>query len=397
VSGIHLLRMAIFTSASLLSTAQAATLGEALDHAWAAQANQLSARDQQFNAQVAASEAWTPAPASVGLFNTSDQLNDNYGRREWEVEVSAPIWLPGQRDQAAAVANAEKTAFSGRSAVVRWQLAGQLRESWWAVRFAQVDLTSAGRQLDEAQALAKDVGLRVQAGDLAALDQSQAKSRIQQAKQQQSLAQLELQRARQAFALISRGAVLPEQNEALAPLPALERHPLLSSLQDATRSAQARLEQATGDSRDAPEVALSYTSERDAFDDPYRSRVKLGITVPFGTESRNQPRITAANADWIEAQTSRELESQRLSAELASARFELNQSQQQQALAAEELPRVNERAGWVAKGFRLGQFDLLTQIRSQQELLDAQAQVARAEYGIGRAISRFNQAAGVLP
>ncbi|MBX9754196.1 MAG: TolC family protein, partial [Pseudomonadaceae bacterium] len=147
----------------------------------------------------------------------------------------------------------------------------------------------------------------------------------------------------------------------------------------------------------APEVALSYTSERDAFDDPYRGRIKLGITVPFGSESRNQPRITAANADWIEAQTTRELESQRISAELASARLELSQSQQQQALAVEELPRVNERAGWVAKGFRLGQFDLITQIRSQQELLDAQSQVTRAEYAIGRAISRFNQAAGVLP
>jgi cobalt-zinc-cadmium efflux system outer membrane protein len=397
VFGSHLLRIGLLVSATWLGNVQAATLREALDHAWAAQANQLSARDQQFSAQVAASQAWTPAPPSIGLFNTTDQLNGDYGRREWEVGLSAPIWLPGQRDQAEALANAEKTAFSGRSALSRWQLAGQLRESWWAVRFAQVDLTSASRLLDEAQALAKDVGLRVQAGDLAALDQSQAKSRIQQAKQQQSIAQLELQRARQAFALISRGAVLPEQNEALAPLPALELHPVLSSLQDATRSAQARLEQATGDSRDAPEVALSYTSERDAFDDPYRGRIKLGITVPFGSESRNQPRITAANADWIEAQTTRELESQRISAELASARLELSQSQQQQALAAEELPLVNERAGWVAKGFRLGQFDLLTQIRSQQELLDAQAQVARAEYTIGRAISRFNQAAGVLP
>jgi cobalt-zinc-cadmium efflux system outer membrane protein len=168
-------------------------------------------------------------------------------------------------------------------------------------------------------------------------------------------------------------------------------------LQDATRSAQARLEQATADSRDAPEVALSYTSERDAYDDPYRGRVKLGITVPFGSKARNQPRITAANADWIEAQTSRELESQRISAELASARLELGQSQQQQALAAEDLPLVKERAEWVAKGFRLGQFDLLTHMRSQQELLEAQAQVARAEDAIGRAISRFNQAAGVLP
>jgi cobalt-zinc-cadmium efflux system outer membrane protein len=397
VLAIHLLRIGILASASLLSSAQAATLREALDHAWAVQAKPLSAREQQFAAQVTASQAWTPAPPSIGLFNTSDQLNGDYGRREWEVGLSTPIWLPGQREQVEALASAEQTAFSGRSAVGRWQLAGQLRESWWALRFAQLDIANANRQLDQTQALAKDVGQRVQAGDLAALDQSQANSQIQQAKQQQSLAQLELQRARQSFALISRGAVLPEQNETLESPPALERHPVLSSLQDATRSAQARLEQATGDSRDAPEVALSYTSERDDVNDPYRGRIKLGITVPFGSQARNQPRITAANADWIEAQTSRELESQRISAEIASARFELAQSQQQQTLAAEELPRVKERAGWVAKGFKLGQFDLQTQIRSQQELLDAQAHVARAEYAIGRAISRFNQAAGVLP
>ena len=346
---------------------------------------------------MAASEAWTPAPPSVGLFNTTDQLNGDYGRREWEVGLSAPIWLPGQRDQAQALANAEHAAFSGRSALSRWQLAGQLRESCWALRLAQLELRSASEQLEAAQLLAKDVGQRVRAGELAALDGNLAQSRIQQAKRQQGIAQLELQRARQTFALISRGATLPEQNELLATPPALELHPLLSSLQDATRSAQARLEQATGDTRDAPELALSYTSERDESSAPYRGRVKLGITVPFGSESRNQPRISAANADWIEAQTSRELESQRISAELANARLELSQSQQQRALADEELTLAKQRAEWIAKGFRLGQFDLPAQLRSQQEQLEAQAQVTRAEYGIGRAISRFNQAAGVLP
>jgi cobalt-zinc-cadmium efflux system outer membrane protein len=397
VLGSHLLRIGLLASATWLGNVQAATLREALDHAWAAQANQLSARDQQFNAQVAASQAWTPAPPSVGLFNTTDQLNGDYGRREWEVELSAPIWLPGQRDQAEALANAEKNAFSGRSALGRWQLAGQLRESWWALRLAQLELRSAAEQLDAAQGLAKDVGQRVKAGELAALDDNLAQSRIQQAKRQHSIAQLELQRAGQTFALISRGATLPEQNELLATPPALELHPLLSSLQDATRSAQARLEQATGDTRDAPELALSYTSERDESAAPYRGRVMLGITVPFGSESRNQPRISAANADWIEAQSSRELESQRISAELANARLELSQSQQQRALAGEELRLAKQRAEWIAKGFRLGQFDLPAQLRSQQEQLEAQAQVTRAEYGIGRAISRFNQAAGVLP
>lgn len=106
--GIHLLRIGILASATLLGSAQAATLRDALDHAWAIQANQLSARDQQFTAQVSASQAWTPAPPSVGVFNTTDQLNGDYGRREWEVGVSAPIWLPGQRDQAEALAMPKK-------------------------------------------------------------------------------------------------------------------------------------------------------------------------------------------------------------------------------------------------------------------------------------------------
>ncbi|MBF7731702.1 TolC family protein [Pseudomonas sp. N040] len=394
---IHLLRLGVLLGATLLGSAQAASLRDVLEQAWAVQADQQGARDRQYAAQVAASQAWTPQPPSLGLFNTTDQFNGDYGRREWEVGIAAPIWLPGQRDQAQAVANAEKTAFNGRNELGRWQLAGQLRESWWTVRFAEVDLASANRQLAEAQALAKDVSQRVKAGELAALDENQAKIAVAQAKRQQDLAGLELQRSRTTFALLSNGASLPAQAEVLAPAPALEQHPLLSSLHAAVRSAQARLDQATGDSRDAPELALTYTSERDAAADPYRDRIKLGITIPFGSESRNRPRIEAANADWIEAQTSQDVERRRIAAEISAAQLELSQSQQLQALAAEELTLVKQRSAWIEQGFRLGQFDLLTQLRSQREQLDAQAQVERAEYAVGRAISRFNQAAGVLP
>lgn len=395
--GIHLLRLGVLLGATLLGSAQAATLRDALDQAWAVQAEQQGARDRQFAAQVAASQAWTPQPPSLGLFNTTDQFNGDYGRREWEVELAAPVWLPGQRAQAQAVAHAEKTAFDGRSELSRWQLAGQLRETWWAVRFAEVDLASATRLLDETQALARDVSQRVKAGELAALDENQAKIAIAQARRQQDLARLELQRSRETFALLSNGAAVPEHSEVLESAPDLEQHPLLSSLQAAVRSAQARLEQATGDTRDAPELALAYTSERDAGADPYRGRIKLGVSIPFGSESRNRPRIEAANADWIEAQTSQAVERRRIASEISAARLELSQSQQLQTLAVEELRLIDERSAWIAKGFRLGQFDLLTQMRSQREQLDAQAQVERAEYARGRAISRFNQAAGVLP
>ncbi len=389
--------LGLFLSAAVLGSAHAATLREALDQAWSVQTDQLLARDQQYAAQVNASDAWTPAPPTVGLFNTTDQFNDDNGRNEWEVGIATPIWLPGQRDRGKAVANTQMAAFNGQSQLMRWQLAGQLRESWWVLRFAQADLANADRQLEEAQVLANDVAARVKSGDLAALDQTQAKIGIEQARRQQYKAKRAVQRSRETFALISNGASVPDQNEPLGEPPAIDQHPMISSLQASIASAQARLEQATGDTRDAPEVGLTYTSERDQTAQPYEDRVKLGITIPLGSASRNQPRIKAANADWIEAQTTQQVERRRINAEIKAATLELEQSIQLQGLAAEELKLVNERAAWITKGFRLGQFDLMTQIRSEQEQLAAQAQVERAALEYGQAISRLNQAAGVLP
>ena len=68
---------------------------------------------------------------------------------------------------------------------------------------------------------------------------------MQRAKRQQSLATLAWQRAEQGFALLARGAAVPDQDEVLTAPVALEQHPLLHSLQARSHSAQARLEQAS--------------------------------------------------------------------------------------------------------------------------------------------------------
>ena len=68
---------------------------------------------------------------------------------------------------------------------------------------------------------------------------------MQRAKRQQSLATLAWQRADQGFALLARGAAVPDQDEVLTAPVALEQHPLLNSLQARSHSAQARLEQAS--------------------------------------------------------------------------------------------------------------------------------------------------------
>ena len=385
----------LVSSIFILNYAQAATLRDALDQAWAVQAPAQQAHAERYNADLNASRAWTPEPPSIGLSHTTDQLNDNTGLREWEVELATPIWLYGQRDRAASVAQSAQAAFAGVSKLARLVLAGSLREAWWEARLAELDFSLAKRKLAAEQALATDVSRRVKAGDLAKSDESLSKIAVLQAKKELGVAQLAFERAQQGFSLLSRGAALPEQAEAEQ-----ERsgeHPLLASLGLNAQRSQAQLQQAAGDTRDAPELSLSYTSEKDASDEAYRGRVTLGIKIPFGSESRNRPRISAANAELISAQTSLQLEQQQVASAIKTAQSELAQSRAEQELAFEQWQLAVERGEWIEKGFRLGQFDLTTQLKTLQERSTAESEHARSRLLVERAISRLNQAAGILP
>lgn len=91
------------------------------------------------------------------------------------------------------------------------------------------------------------------------------------------------------------------------------------------------------------------------------------------------------------------MKTQQITNALKVAQAELAQSRTEQDIAAEQLQLANERAQWIEKGFRLGQFDLTTQLKSLQERFAAESEHARSRLAVDRAISRVNQAAGILP
>lgn len=375
----------------------AATLKDALDHAWAAYLPAQSARAAQFDAQDAAASAWLPEPPTLTLSSRSDQIDRNNGLREWEAEVGVPLWLWGQRDRTGAVAQGEREASMQGLAQERWQLAGELREAWWDARLAQIELGATELKLKEAERLAADVAHRVKAGDLAPLDQNLVGSTVSQAKGERLRAQAALARAHGQFAALSRGAPVPDQDETLIGDIVPEQHPQLQELAAKVSVAQARLNQATGDTRNNPELAFTVTRERDSRYEAYQNLAKLAIKIPFGTSSRNQPRITSANAELIEAQLARDTAQRKLAASAAASRAELEQSRQAAELQQERLQLAEQSFGWVDKAFKAGQQDLPTLIRAETELADARLQAARARTEAARAVSRYNQAVGVLP
>lgn len=375
----------------------AATFKDVLEHAWSNQAQ--AARAEQYDAQLSASQAWMPEPPTLTVSSRGDWIDTNNGQREWEAEISQPIWLLGQRDRAQAVAQSERGASTHRFAYARWQLAGELREAWWETRLAEIEQNEAERKLKEDTQLEADVLRRLKAGVLAPLDLNQVRSSVAIAKVDVLRAQTTLARTIVQFRALSKGAPLPDLPETLVVSEtAIDiRHPALASYAATATVAQDKLRQVSGDTRNTPEIGLTLTRERGNNNEPYQNLAKIALKIPFGSESRNQPRITAANAVLIEAQLSIEQTQRKLDARVAASQLELEQSQGAMLIFQERLQLVEQSYAWVDKAFRAGQFDLPTRLKAEADLTGARLAFARAKLEAARAISRYNQAVGVLP
>ena len=386
--------------ALVASTAQAASLRDAVEKAWQRQpaAQALGYRTEELAARRDAVSAFTPAPPSLVLRQRTDRLNSNTGTREAEVELAVPLWLPGQRDRETAVVSAEQAQLQGASAAAKWKLAGEVREVYWQARLADVELIVARRRLDDAVTLAADVERRVRAGDLARTDFNQAKAVEQSARAALAEAEVRAFKGRQSFTLLTGFEDLPRDEEGAAPDSlVLENHSLLRQLDQTAATADARLRLASDIKRDNPELAFTYRRERAIATEPFDNSVGLSIRIPFATDGRNRPRIAAANADLIEARTTYQRERGRLEADIAVSRREVQQTQTALALAQERLRLSAETDQLLGKAFTLGEIDLATRLRVAAERYAAEADVARSQLEARRAVSRLNQAMGVLP
>ena len=151
------------------------TLKQALDAAWVRQPEAASSdlHKQAAEGRKAAAQSWTVEPPSLEVSAKTDRLNRNDGSRELEIGVAVPLWLPGERSRSLALAEAEAGAVDSRTAATQWRLAGALRDAWWGLHRARVEVVLARARQDSAAQLARDVARRVAAGDLAKADQHQ--------------------------------------------------------------------------------------------------------------------------------------------------------------------------------------------------------------------------------
>lgn len=402
------------TSSGLLASPPA-TLADALAQASARdpQAAQLNERLNQAQAGIDLARSLTPGPAAVSLNHLNDRLQQNQGRREWEVEVASPLWLPGQ--QGASQRHAERTLaeLQARLALRQLELAGALREQWWQLAQARAARELAQQRLQTANDLAQSVQRRYQSGDVARVDANLAHAERLSAQAEALDADTALLQAQQAYTALTGMAPPPSLPPEPAPDPApatlpgaastdtaateLEAHPQWQALQRAVDLANSRLTLLDNSRRDAPELALRWTTQRGDALSPYDQAVGIKLTVPLASSDRVRQDSAGARAELAQADRELAQTRTRLAQALQSAQTELVTTRAQQALAAQRSALTADNLKLAQRAFDLGEQDLATLLRARSADHEARAWLTRQTFAYQAAVSHLQQAKGLLP
>lgn len=377
----------------------AAGLAEVVEQAWQRHplAAGLDARDAEARAVRERAGSLTPEPGSVTLGNLNDRQGRNLGKQEWEVELAVPLWLPGQRDARAAEADSRLSETAARRAVIRLDIAGEVRDAWWSVATARTAHALALRRLETARALDAAVQKRYQAGDLSRIDANLAQGERLAAEAELMDTQAVLQQAEHAFKLLTGREAPADVNEEVPATAGTNLHPQLALAAAVASSARARVKLADEFRRAAPELALRVVNSRDAFNESYANTVGVKLKIPFssGPQVRRESSAAQADVEQSDAEMRRtelrvQLEAERARLLLAALDRQSNMAQERRRLAADNLELAE-------KSFALGESDLASLLRIRASAFEAESLHERQRLSRAAAISRLNQSLGVLP
>jgi len=386
---------------------QKSGLATAVEQAWRLnpQAAGLDARETEARAAQDVAAGLTPEPGSISIGNLNDRFNRNQGKQEYEVELAVPLWLPGQKTAREAEAASRLDETVARRAALRLEVGGELREAWWALAAARSAKLLASRRLETARALETDVMRRYKVGELSRIDANLAQTETHAANAELVEAEATLLQAEQALQSLT-GSPAPKSLDEESPTTrrlidetgdSAASHPLLAVTAAAARSARARVKVADESRRSAPELSFRVVRERGDFAESYSNTVGVKLKIPFSSGSQVRRETSAAQAeanqadtDLLRIQTRVRLDAERAQRNLQSAERQFAMAQERRQLSAENL-RLAEKA------FSLGESDLATLLRIRAAAFDADALFDRQRVARAAAISRLNQAMGVLP
>jgi outer membrane protein TolC len=383
-------------------TAGGVGLRAAFDAAWqrTVAARESDGQRRRAEADRAAVGRFWAAPPSLALSHRNDRLQDNAGKRETEIGVAVPLWLPGQRAARAGTADAAAAQALAAEQVARLRLAGELREAAWQIAISQAELAQADTEARSLKQLADDVERRVRAGDLARADALAAQAELLAAAALQSDLRQRLQAARARWTLLSGLTAAPDLQDAAAndgAPAAAASHPELQLARQSTALAHQRVELMRRSRRDAPELSVGLRHDVGGRAEAAQGSLVVGLRLPFGTDDRNRPLEAAALSELDVAQTHEQRLRERLDSDIAAARDALVAAKAQLKSETARARLLRERAALIDKSFRAGETPLPDLLRALAAAAQVDGAAVRQTTALGLVRARLQQTLGLLP
>jgi cobalt-zinc-cadmium efflux system outer membrane protein len=367
------------------------------------QASEATAQTRRAAAERVAASSFSALPPALEINHLNDRAQSNAGRRETEVGIAWPLWLPGQRDARLAVAEAEIGLADIGIAAARLRVAGQVRDLAWRASAAEAEVQALGAEKRYVQGIAEDVQRRVGAGDLARSDALAAQGESLEADALQSDAMQRFEVLRLQWRTLTGLAALPVlalpsevDGSAETTIP-VAGHPERRLANQAVERARRRLDVVSRFRRDAPELSVKYREEIPSLGQGTQRGIGVGLRIPFGTDGRNAPLQAAAAGELEVAEANERRLNDQLDTDLQTTRGALVRAAQQLETARTRATLLRERAQLIERSFKAGETPLPELLRAVNAAARADAALVRQRAALGLAHAQLQQALGVLP
>ena len=388
-------------------TPPAATLSlhEAVARAWARlpQRDNLAARQNRATARYVVGSALTPnAPSANGSYVNDKIAGSNYNYLTSQVELSTPVWLPGEGTATQRLAQADSAAVYADADATHLQLAAEVLDLATKAALALNNRDVAARRLATDRSLANDLAHRLAVGESSQSDALAAQAEASSAEVALGEAEGQLSSARIALASVLGVEQIPALDvpagaRTLRPIDdMLAAHPRMVAADRAIEAARANLRLVHIQDRDDPEIGLQGTNEKQP---GTRWDTRFGVTLHFhfATEARNAPLRAAAQETLTQAEVSAAVARREILAGLQQAETMLAAYQRSAAAAERAAADLEKRRGQIERAWRLGEMPFIELVRANALALDAVLARDKARTSRSAALLQLQLAQGQLP
>ena len=399
------LALTLGLSSMAVTPAKAATLADAIGAALRIEQQEsrvtaLRGEGDAVRRQAGQLIAANPSLRAKSVTFSSPGQMDSY---DMEALLDLPLWMPGQQGARREVAAALGHQADALVRLLRWEMAGRVREAVWTTALAQGRLRQAAAALESAHSLEQAIGKRSAAGELARMDLLVARQDTLAREVDLQAARLDYDQALQAYTHLTGLSNLPEPMVETAALhqetgaDPLANHPQLLSSESAVAQARAERGRVKNDRLGNPFLSLGSNQVRDGPGTETTHALHLEVSIPIPLPGQSAPAIAGAERAYTEQVTARQRA--RLGAELAlqTARLDVAGTAEALEVAKRREAVTQDAYRLVRRAFDLGESELAIMLQAQERARQASLNLEVRKLEQGRAAARLNQALGLVP